>query len=122
MVAISQSKRKIDVSDDELLRELGLAIDASELLPDALLFDSTAGRFWFVEAVATDGEIHEARRLELLEWAAEHGIREDQCGFLTGFVSRTHKAFRRRASRLAWGTCAWFLDEPDRIVRYDERV
>lgn len=120
VVAISQSKRKIDVADGQLLQDLGLTIHASQLLPDALLFDAAEGRFWFVEAVATDGEIHESRKRELLRWADEHGIRTEQCGFLTAFLSRTHEAFRRRAPRLAWGSHAWFLDEPDGILRLDD--
>ena len=118
VVAISQSKQKIDLLDDALLRQLGLTIKAAELLPDALLFDGEAGRFWFVEAVATDGEIHEARKTELLRWASDHGIQPEQCGFITGFLSRTHEAFRRRGARIAWETSAWFLDEPDRIARF----
>lgn len=120
VVAISQSRKKIDVLDEELLRELGLTIQAAELLPDALLFDGEEGRFWFVEAVATDGEIHDARRSELVRWADDHAIKVDQCGFVTGFLSRTHEAFRRRVSRLAWDTHAWFLDEPNRIVRLED--
>lgn len=119
VVAISQSKRKIDALDEDLLRDLGLRIEAAVLLPDALLFDAEAGKFWFVEAVATDGEIHESRKRELLRWAADHGIEPEQCAFLTGFVSRLHDAFRRRVSRLAWGTYAWFLDEPEQIVTLD---
>lgn len=120
VIAISQSRRKVDVLDDALLGELGLTIRAAELLPDAVLFDAGEGRFWFVEAVATDGEINEARKRELLRWAEQHDIRSDQCGFITGFLSRTHEAFRRRASRLAWGTSAWFLDEPGHVLRLDE--
>lgn len=119
VVAISQSKRKIDVADEELLRDLGLTIEASKLLPDALLFDGAAGRFWFVEAVATDGEIHESRRRELLGWAQRYGIPATRCGFVSGFLSRAHDAYRRRGARLAWGTCAWFLDEPERILHLD---
>jgi len=119
VVAISQSRQKIDLLDTELLRQLGLTIQAAELLPDALLFDGEAGRFWFVEAVATDGEIHAMRKSELLRWAADHEIQPDQCGFITGFLSRTHEAFRRRASRIAWETNAWFLDEPNRVIRFE---
>lgn len=120
VVAISQSKRKIDVADDALLNDLGLRISAGKLLPDALLFDAGPGRFWFVEAVATDGEIHEERKRQLLAWAAEHGIEAQRCGFITAFLSRNHDAFRRRVARLAWGTHAWFLDEPDRLMRLEE--
>jgi hypothetical protein len=85
-----------------------------------VLFDGDADRFWFVEAVATDGEINEQRKAELLRWAEQHDIEPKQCGFLTGFVSRTHPAFRRRVSHLAWGTYCWFVDEPDRIVRLED--
>lgn len=120
VLAISQSKRKIDLLDEELLRDLGLEIRTQELLPDAVLFDGEAERFWFVEAVATDGEINEARKAELLRWAEQHGIKSNQCGFLTGFLSRTNPAFRRRVSRLAWGTQVWLLDEPNRILRLED--
>lgn len=120
VVAISQSKRKVDVLDDALLRDLRLTVRVAELLPDAVLFDAQGGHFWFVEAVATDGEIHEERRRELIRWAAEHGIQAAQCRFVSGFLSRTHEAFRRRVSRLAWDTYAWFLDEPDKLIKFEQ--
>lgn len=119
VLAVSESRRKIDVLDAEVLEDLNLAIEAATLLPDALLFDIDQGRFWFVEAVATDGEIHEARKHDLLAWAADHGIQPDQCAFLSAFLSRTSDAFRRRGSRIAWGTLAWFVDEPSRLLRFD---
>lgn len=55
-----------------------------------------------------------------MAWAAEHGIEAQRCGFITAFLSRNHDAFRRRVARLAWGTHAWFLDEPDRLIRLEE--
>ena len=120
VLAISESARKADVVDKELLDGLGIVVKADRLLPDALIFDASLGRFWFVEAVATDGEINEARKADLLAWAASQGIAASACGFLTGFLSRAHTAFRRRVASLAWGTLVWFLDEPDKIFRLEE--
>lgn len=120
VLAISESARKVDLLDQELLGSLDITITADRLLPDALLFDAASGTFWFVEAVATDGEINEARRGDLLRWAARQGIDEKACGFVTAFLSRTHGAFRRRVSTIAWNTLVWFLDEPDRVFRLEE--
>jgi hypothetical protein len=120
VLAISESARKVDLLDAELLETLGLTIQADRLLPDAILFDGGAGEFWFVEAVATDGEINETRKAELLSWAQEQGISEESCGFVSGFLSRRHDAFRRRVSRISWGTLAWFLDEPDKVFRLED--
>lgn len=119
VLAISESARKVDLVDGDLLEQLGLAIAADRLLPDALLFDLDAGEFWFVEAVATDGEISEGRRDDLLRWAADRGIAAADCRFLTAFVSRTQPAFHRRVSSLAWGSLVWFLTEPDYVLRLE---
>ena len=86
VLAISESARKLDVVDKELLDGLGIVIKADRLLPDALLFDASPGRFWFVEAVATDGEINKARKADLLGWAASQGIAASACRFLTGVL------------------------------------
>lgn len=120
VLAISESARKVDLLDQELLDNLGIAIKADRLLPDALLFDASSGIFWFVEAVATDGEINQARKDDLLRWASAQGIAPNACGFLTAFLSRTQDAFRRRVSTVAWDTLVWFLDEPKKIFRLEE--
>jgi hypothetical protein len=46
---ISESRRHVDVVDDQLLRHLGIRVRADRLLPDALLFDAAPGHFWFVD-------------------------------------------------------------------------
>jgi hypothetical protein len=117
---ISESRQHLHVVDVEVLRNLGLDVDPSRLLPDALLFDAHPGLFWFVEAVLTDGAIDEGRKAALERWAREQGIAPDRCRYLTAFVGRTAPAFRRLASSLAWGTHVWFLDEPERIMRFED--
>jgi hypothetical protein len=120
VLAISESARKADLLDQEILKSLGITITPDRLLPDALLFDAASGTFWFVEAVATDGEINEGRRGDLLRWADAQGIDAEACGFVTAFRSRTQNAFRRRVSAIAWSTLVWFLYEPDRVFRLEE--
>jgi hypothetical protein len=119
VLTISESRRHVDVVDQQLLDELGLRLDAGRLLPDAVLFDADPGHFWFVEAVFTDGAIDEGRRNALEDWAGQEGIAADRCRYLTAFVSRTAPAFRRLAPVLAWNSAAWFVDEPDHIVWLD---
>lgn len=116
---ISESREHVHVLDSDLLRRLGIALDAGRLLPDALLFDSGPGLFWFVEAVLTDGPIDEGRKSALTSWADHQAIPAESCRFLTAFASRTAAPFRRLAPSLARGTSAWFLDEPDIIARLD---
>jgi BsuBI/PstI restriction endonuclease domain/BsuBI/PstI restriction endonuclease HTH domain len=117
---ISESRKHVDVVDDQLLQHLGIRVRADRLLPDALLFDAAPGHFWFVEAVVTDGPIDEPRKAALLEWAAQQGIRTDDCRFVTAFIGRTHPGFRRVVSSLAWGTLVWFLDEPHHVLRLED--
>lgn len=86
-----------------------------KLLPDALIVDTDAEplQFWIIETVATDGPIDEARKQQLLKWAAQQGMPIEHCHFLTAFASRHSPAARRRLKDLANDTYAWFLDDPD---------
>lgn len=79
-----------------------------------------AAPFWFVGVVVSGGPIHERRRYELLEWAEARGVPVDRCRFVTAYRSRSDRIFRSTVGELAWGTLAWFADEPARIFRLDE--
>lgn len=125
VLAISEPGAKVFVPDEKRLAMAGIHLNVSQLLPDALLVDIGTDplQFWIIEAVATDGEINEERRLSLLAWAEEQGIETTQCQFLTAFASRNAAPARRRLKDLAAGTYAWFLDEPDHeLAWYDLRA
>ena len=66
---ISESGNKVIQRDDQLAQALGLKIEADKLLPDTILVDLAPAEplIVFVEAVATAGEITEARRSALLD-------------------------------------------------------
>jgi len=114
VVSISEPGDKLFTADARLLSYLGVSINVSSLLPDALIADvgDNAVDFWFIEAVNTDGEINEARKRDFLEWARQQAIDTERCRFLTAFSSRNDTAARRRLKDLAEGSYAYFADEP----------
>ncbi|MGX6446736.1 BsuBI/PstI family type II restriction endonuclease [Patulibacter sp. S7RM1-6] len=124
VLTVSEPGDKIYTADAAILQRLGLKIDASTLLPDALLVDVGAEPvdFWMIEAVATDGPITERRKRELLEWARKQRIPTESCKFLTAFVSRNAGPAKRRLKDLAAGTFAWYLDEPGNELSWYEIV
>lgn len=121
VLAISEPGEKQAYVDEQRLQTLGVSIAVSQLLPDALLFDAGAnGTFWVIEAVHTDGPIDVERKAQLLEWAAAQHIPAYQVAFLTAFESRNAGPAKRRLKDLAPGTFAWFRDEPDFELLWNE--
>lgn len=123
VVAISEPRAKVWRMDAEKMAAVGLSINVSSVLPDAILVDAGTRphpTFWIVEAVATDGEVNEERRRDLLDWAATQYIPPEHCQFLSAFTSRNSPPARRRLKDIAVGTYCWFLDEPSRHLSVDE--
>jgi BsuBI/PstI restriction endonuclease domain len=122
VLTISEPGDKIYTADSAVIQQLGLGIDVTTLLPDALLVDIGLNQpdFWIVEAVASDGPVDEDRKRALLRWATQQRIPEGSCNFLTAFGSRNAGPARRRLKDLAAGTYAWYADEPTReLAWYD---
>ena len=122
VLSISEPGDKVYTADAATMQRLGLTIDPTTLLPDAVLVDvgATPTVFWIVEAVASDGPIDEDRKRRLLRWAAEQRIPEQSCRFLTAFGSRNAAPAKRRLKDLAAGTFAWYADEPGRELAWYE--
>jgi hypothetical protein len=122
VVSISEPGEKIFTGDARTLRRLGIHIDVTRVLPDAVVADLGVEpvAFWIIEAVASDGPITDARRAKLLRWAEEQSIRPPDCSFLSAFVSRADAAARRRLKDLATGTFAWYADEPEHELAWYE--
>lgn len=120
VLTISEPGDKVYVADHQALSLVGISIDVSKLLPDALLADVGVdpAEFWIVEAVFTDGPVTEERKKALIDWAVTQGIPAEHCRFLTAFTSRNSSPARRRLKDLAEGTFAWFLDEPTRELSW----
>jgi hypothetical protein len=120
VVFISQSGEPVNVVDNALLKSLGLPIEQQKLLPDCLLFDLDSSReeLWLVEVVHSDGPVTEQRRALFIRWATQHGIKEEQCRFLTAFESRANSRARRALPQLARNSHAWFASEPDGLLTW----
>ncbi len=118
---ISESGNKVIQRDDELAQALGLKIETDKLLPDTILIDLAPAEplMVFVEAVATAGEITEARRSAFLELITAAGFKAGNVAFVTAFADRNGAAFKRAIPNLAWGSFAWCLSEPEHVIVLD---
>ena len=118
MLWISESGNKVIQRDDELAQSLGLKIETDKLLPDTILVDLAPKEplLVFIEAVATDGPITEARRGAFIELITAAGFKTSQVAFVTAFQDRNAAAFKKAMPNLAWGSFAWFVSEPAQIL------
>jgi BsuBI/PstI restriction endonuclease domain/BsuBI/PstI restriction endonuclease HTH domain len=118
---ISESGNKVIQRDDQLAQALGLKIEVDRLLPDTILVDLAPAEplIVFVEAVATAGEITDARRSAFIELMTAAGFKESQVAFVTAFHDRNAPAFKRAIPNLAWGSFAWCLSEPEHLIALD---
>jgi hypothetical protein len=118
---ISESGNKVIQRDDQLAQALGLKIETDKLLPDTILVDLAPAEpiIVFVEAVATAGEMTEARRSAFLELMTAAGYKAGQIAFVTAFEDRNGAAFKRAIPNLAWGSFAWCLSEPEHLIVLD---
>lgn len=122
VLSISEPGDKVYLADAARLRSLGLAIDAGNLLPDAVIVDigESPPVFWIIEAVATDGVVTEERKRLLNDWAQAQRIPPNSCRYLSAFLDRNAAVVRRRFKDLAVGTFAWFASEPTRELSWAE--
>lgn len=119
---MSESGNKVRYHDDATAKALGLTIDPSKILPDIILAnvgDSGAEtHLIFIEVVASDGPMTQARMEVFLEIVRAAKFPEDQCIFGTAFEDRADGAFKKCLPQLAWGTFAWFRSEPECLVQF----
>ena len=118
VIWLSDSRNHVVERDDQLAQELGLWIQPDRHLPDLILADLGPARslLVFVEIVATDGPVDEARQTALMSIASEAGFADEQVAFVTAYADRDASVFKRSVSQLAWRSFAWFMSEPDHIL------
>ena len=121
---VSQSGNKVVLKDDQLMNDLNMPINQSQLLPDLVLAD--LGRdpilLIFVEVVATDGPITEARKAQFLELTDNAGYEREEVVFLSAFRKRNAAPLKRRLDGLAVDSAVWCMAEPDLIIWLGEKV
>ena len=125
VVWVSDSASKRPFRDAPLERALQITLEAAELLPDVILVDlAPPGRpggvlIVFVEVVASDGPVTEQRQRALLDLLARspRSYRPDDAAFITAYLDRAAEPARRTLPTLAWGSFAWFVSEPGRLLQ-----
>ncbi|MHB8910912.1 MAG: BsuBI/PstI family type II restriction endonuclease [Syntrophales bacterium] len=122
VIFLSESGNKVVARDDKLAHSIGLNIQADRNLPDIIMVDigPKDPLLVFVEVVATDGAITASRMTALLDIAVQAGFNPKQVAFVTAFSDRRSGAYRKAASELAWGSFAWFVSEPDKIIVFKQ--
>lgn len=118
VIFLSESANKVVARDDELARAIGLNIESDRNLPDIILVDlgPPDPLLVFIEVVATDGPVSQQRKEALLKLAEEAGFLSQHMAFVTAYLDRSEAAFRKTVTDLAWGSFAWFMAEPDKIM------
>jgi hypothetical protein len=122
VIFLSESGNKVVARDNELAQAIGLRIQSDKNLPDIVLVDLGPKHplLVFVEVVATDGPIGETRKAALLQITEEAGFPAAHVAFVTAYLDRSAAAFKKTVDALAWGSLAWFMSEPDHLVRLYE--
>lgn len=116
---LSESGNKVVARDEELARAIGLNIQADRNLPDTVLVDLAPEhpKLVFVEAVATDGPISPRRMQALREVAEAAGFPPEHIAYVTAYQDRSGAPFKKTVDALAWGSYAWFVSEPDGLIK-----
>lgn len=117
---LSESGAKVLARDDELAAQISLKISADRNLPDIILVElgqqSGDVLLVFVEVVASHGPITRQRKDVLLRIATDAGFPERRLAFVTAFLDRSHPAFKKTVSELAWDSFVWFAAEPQNLI------
>jgi len=118
VIFLSESRDKVVARDDELARKIGLNILHDKNLPDIVIADLAPQHplLVFVEVVATDGPVSEARKAALFAVTDKAGFPRERIAFLTAYFDRSNAQFKKTVDSLAWGSYAWFAAEPEHLL------
>lgn len=100
--------------NEELVAELGMAIDQHGKMPDLVVFDRERSWLILVEAVTSHGPVSPKRMRELKELFAGVDV---GLVFVTAFMDRA--TFLKYLSEIAWETEVWIADSPGHLIHFD---
>lgn len=118
VIFLSESKDKVVARDDAMAKRVGLTIAADKNLPDVVLADVGPSQplLVFIEVVATDGPMSEARKSALLALTDQGGFPRERVAFVTAFMDRSSPPFKKTVNILAWGSFVWCAAEPACLI------
>lgn len=121
---LSTSDDKVVARDDDMAAKIGLKIEADRNLPDIILVDIAPEDplLIFIEVVATDGPVSDRRQRAIWEITDAAGFKRSQVTFMTEYIDRESAGFKKTVKGLAWGSFAWFVSEPEKIMMMKDDV
>ena len=104
-------------ASEDALVELGFASANRDQFPNVVLHDRTRRWLVLVEVAGIRGPMSQRRCEALKREFAGPGLR---LILINAFQSR--REFQDLRAKLAWGTSAWFADEPDHMIHFGGEV
>jgi adenine-specific DNA-methyltransferase len=114
IVYVGDTDDKFAYFDEQLLKRLGVQIEAHGKMPDVVVYHKQKRWLVLVEAVTSHGPVDGNRRGELkrLFRGAKPGL-----VFVTAFLDR--KAMVKYLSDISWETEVWIADAPDHLIHFN---
>jgi len=114
VVYVGDTGDKFAYFDEELLKTLGVAIEAHGKMPDVIIYRTDRNWLVLVEAVTSHGPVNPKRRGEL-----KHLFAKSSAGlvFVTAFLTR--RAMVGYLSDISWETEVWVADAPSHIIHFN---
>jgi len=107
---------RVRAKEREALRLAGVSLGLSDPMPDVILWDPPADRFWIIEAVTSDGEVDLQKLAAVRKWAERHS--KILAGCTTAYATWKAAAVRQgKHKNLAPGTYLWILEDAGRQYR-----
>ncbi len=102
------------IYEQELLKQLGVPINAHDRLPDIVLHHEVTNWLYLIKTV-TLFELLSHDRLWELEKLLEGSTAKRV--YVSAFLNRTE--YRRYAPHIAWGTTVWIAAIPEHLIHYN---
>jgi adenine-specific DNA-methyltransferase len=114
LVYVGDTDEKWAYFDEELLKGLGVAIEAHGKMPDVVVWDERKNWLVLIEAVTSHGPVNAKRRGELkaLFKGSKAGL-----VFVTAFLDR--HTMVKYLGDISWETEVWVADAPSHLIHFN---
>lgn len=114
LIYVGDTGDKWGYFDHELLRGVGINVDAHGKMPDVVFYAQVKHWLVLVEAVTSHGPINAKRHEELVQLFANSSA---GLVYVTAFPSK--KLLMRHLAAIAWETEVWVADAPSHLIHFD---
>ncbi len=116
-IYISDTRNKMLFVNDKLTRQLKLALDEHDRLPDLILYRPSMNIVYPIEVVTSVGPFSESRKEEVHAILSKRSPIQFGEVYITAFPDRN--VLRRFVADIAWETKVWIAAEHYGIIHFD---